>query len=1045
MSSSPHNSIFTSSGTPTSYNTSGHMQSMQNKQGKGKGHVNLKQFLNAHRVNSGEVGTTTTHTGKGAYLGAYNVPKEQQTELLAHVADAVYARNENVYLVERPGVAGPLRVDLDINYTIDPDQAPEEGVRVYDSNMFLDSFIASLVSALRGCVVMPPEAEKNLLFVFEKSQPTLRNPDKQEYKDGVHIMMPEVITSPEVQEHIRQTVMSDMGDMLEDLCEVGFQITNEPKDIYDEAIIKRNGWMVYGCGKEESPRYELKSIYNTADSSEVHKYTESECDDAPATVRKWLMMLFMQRHCKHSKGDTSSYAVNFMEYLCISGYDEFSECAYTTQYETERQAMQERELKKREKKAREDPGWRYLDASDLEFVVNLIDTCLSDERASDYHAWSKLGWCLHNIHNDNDNNGTSCTVLERYIAFSLRCKKYSEEEVISSCTQLWEEARAPTDTRDKLGMGSLCDWAKMDAPDTYKTLVSSRLDNLIRRCCEAYMPKPIMLPPDEEGGPPKPDKVKTMAFDDVNWYLVEVLHKKYGFNMVCTSVSSGHKSWWEYKNHRWTDITEGLRNYLSIDVHELFMNYAKRLMKQLATKDPKDPGQVEERANIERLRNAALGIARHTRNTTSKSKVFLESCERFSWSYRSHTKDRRHDKQFEQLLDLNLYLIGMENGVYDLKMHAFRPGCSDDMISRCTGNVWYAPADGWEDPQVRAIKTFLAQVLPDRNVRNYVMMLFASFLHGKVSELFHIFVGCGGNGKSKLIDLFTAAMGQSSSGGGYCGNLPTSALTGKRGCSSGPSPEFERLRGMRFVTVQEPETKDRLQSGRLKELTGGDTIQARALHKAPIEFKPQFGIVMASNVLPKVPGDDGGLWRRMRVVRFKSRFRRTPNPDDPTEFPIDENLTDKLHAWRLTFFWMLTRYYKVYTCGDHGEAPVLDYEAGEARLDAGLPLCRCVEMETVQYQSKNDPINKFIRSYVKTDVPPTEQKHANIEFDDLWQVYASWCKTQLMQADQDELVNAMEHRFDVIQETLGFRGWRKIRMYTGEERTEISETKHANA
>ena len=51
MSSSPHNSIFTSSGTPTSYNTSGHMQSMQNKQGKGKGHVNLKQFLNAHRVN----------------------------------------------------------------------------------------------------------------------------------------------------------------------------------------------------------------------------------------------------------------------------------------------------------------------------------------------------------------------------------------------------------------------------------------------------------------------------------------------------------------------------------------------------------------------------------------------------------------------------------------------------------------------------------------------------------------------------------------------------------------------------------------------------------------------------------------------------------------------------------------------------------------------------------------------------------------------------------------------------------------------------------
>ncbi len=970
------------------------------------------------------VGKNKDHTYRGwgptkqeYYHGNFDIPSTRRAELHSLLAKAVFEDKETVTLVECSGPAGPLRVDLDINYTIDPDHPPPANQRVYEVADFLGQFIAILCSALDECVVMPEDKEKRLLYVFEKSSPTQK--EANSWKDGVHIMMPDIITSPQVQHFIRDMVIADMDDLLTDVREAGFDVTDSPEVIYDEAVLERNGWMMYGCSKAGAPAYQLTSIWNGSVGDELHRYTESECDEAPGNIRRRLLMLFMNRHCKYAGED--SYAVQFIQRMSIRGYDEDNELPCTADFDKKRKLQAEMKKKRREKQRKQDSGVRYLEnEEDLTFAVDLVHKCLSSSRADNYQEWIKLCWCLHNIHNIDKNE-----LKIAFIEFSKQSDKYTDEESEAACEKQWALARSHLDTRDKLGMGSLCDWARRDNPEEYKRLMANRLKGLMVKCCNRYMPD----------SPPKKDAdgnlVKTPPkacnWDDVNWYLVEVLYKRYGYNMVCTSVQN--KIWWEYKNHRWTNITEGLRNYLSVDVHDLFDD----LKEHYVQKKAQLADDHEDQSKLERLMRAAAGIARHTRNITSKNKIFNESSERFAWNYRSHTKDPKHDKAFEELLDLNLYLIGLDNGVYDLKEHAFRPGCCDDMLSLGTGNIWHEPELGWQDPTVKAIQLFLAQVLPDRDTRHYVMILLASFLSGKVSELFHIFVGCGGNGKSKLIDLFTAAMGQTTGGTGYCGNLPTTALTGKRGCSSGPSPEFARLRGMRFVVVQEPETKDRLQPGRLKELTGGDTIQARALHKAPIEFKPQFGMVMASNVLPKVPGDDGGLWRRMRVVRFKSRFRRTPIPDDPTEFPIDEDLTEKLREWRFTFFWMLTRYYKVYVEGDEGAEPILDYGPGEPRAKRGLPKCASVEYETSRYQSQNDPINKFIVDNVNRDLPPLAQKTATVDFDLLWTRYVGWCKQQHSLPDQDELRNAMEHRFDVMQEGAGFRGWRKIALWTETE------------
>ena len=142
-----------------------------------------------------------------------------------------------------------------------------------------------------------------------------------------------------------------------------------------------------------------------------------------------------------------------------------------------------------------------------------------------------------------------------------------------------------------------------------------------------------------------------------------------------------------------------------------------------------------------------------------------------------------------------------------------------------------------------------------------------SLFSGKTGqEKFHIWTGSGGNGKSKLIELFEKGFGE------YCGKMSVTLITQKRAASNSCNPELVSNKGKRFVTLQEPDDDEKIHVGAMKELTGGDTIQARPLYKEPIEFKPQWKIVMTSNVLPEVTAVDRGTWRRIVVTEYPSRF-----------------------------------------------------------------------------------------------------------------------------------------------------------------------------
>ena len=104
-----------------------------------------------------------------------------------------------------------------------------------------------------------------------------------------------------------------------------------------------------------------------------------------------------------------------------------------------------------------------------------------------------------------------------------------------------------------------------------------------------------------------------------------------------------------------------------------------------------------------------------------------------------------------------------------------------------------------EDELILEVTEFLEQVLTKENVRKYVIRLLSSFLCGEIhSEKFHIWTGIGGNGKSKLIELFRKEYRR------LC--LYTSSTYHTNAVEAeGATPALAATQGKRFACLQEPE------------------------------------------------------------------------------------------------------------------------------------------------------------------------------------------------------------------------------------------------
>jgi putative DNA primase/helicase len=237
----------------------------------------------------------------------------------------------------------------------------------------------------------------------------------------------------------------------------------------------------------------------------------------------------------------------------------------------------------------------------------------------------------------------------------------------------------------------------------------------------------------------------------------------------------------------------------------------------------------------------------------------------------------------------------------------------------------------------------------------------ASTLIGENNDqTFNIYNGNGSNGKSKLVELMAACLGD------YKATVPITLITAKRNTIGSTSSEVVQLKGVRYAVMQEPSKGDRLNEGIMKEITGGDPLQGRALFKDSITFIPQFKLVVCTNTLLDVNSNDEGTWRRLCVCEFKSKFCVKEEFDDDREyqFEIDKKLGEKYIQWCPIFMSMLVE---------------------KAYITGGLvKICQAVKASSSNYRNTQDYYSEFVSDKVKKCVG------GKIKETSLYEVFKVW-------------------------------------------------------
>ena len=754
------------------------------------------KFIISYKVDKGQ---PYTHVSMGHPVGSYNIPNDKLSSFYKlYTKKYLKIKNDDkskLHILETHKEVGPIIMDIDFRFNA------EFVVRKYKFTDIIQ-IIKCYFSNIKNYLNITNDKHLKA-FIFEKRKPLA---DKGCVKDGIHIMFPYINTTKDVQHVIRECIVKDFQN---NQYFQHLQLKNSLKDVFDEAIISRNSWMMYGSSKPGREPYRLTYILDK--------------DLAEISIDKYLK---------------DNNIIKTIKKLSIrTSIDNVIPVLENKQHEIKE--YNNKIAKSLEKKKQSSQLYKNKSSDDILQDVQVLVNLLSSDRSDSFKEWLELGWCLHNI---------DFRLLDVWIEFSKKSPKYD----IGDCDKRWNDFK-----KGGYELGSLYYWARNDNPEGYAKFQQEKVKDYIETIV-----------------------VSNQKFTHHD--IAMVIYNSFKYQFVCASIK--YDSWYEFKNHRWTISEKGhcLRKILSSEVVFKFMAASTEFNNRY-TNEASDKwlnGSQECLKTVQNLKTRKY-----------KDDIMIECKEKF------------YDTKFMNKLDANIYLLGFNNGVYDLQNSIFRDGHPEDYISFSTNIDYIEYNENCE--KVQSVYDLFQKIQPEKELYKYLLTSLASYLDGHIAdEKLLIWTGTGSNGKSLTVEFFEKIFGD------YCTKLPISLLTRKHAASNAASPEVAKTQGRRFGVLQEPANDDKINIGLMKELTGGDKIEARGLYKEPVIFKPQFKLLLTCNDLPKIPSDDGGTWRRLRVLPFKSEF--CDDPVEPHQFKKDQYLIEKIDEWKEAFMSILIDYYKIY-------------------------------------------------------------------------------------------------------------------------------------
>jgi len=300
-------------------------------------------------------------------------------------------------------------------------------------------------------------------------------------------------------------------------------------------------------------------------------------------------------------------------------------------------------------------------------------------------------------------------------------------------------------------------------------------------------------------------------------------------------------------------------------------------------------------------------------------------------------------------------LLNVANGTVELETGTLREARQEDKLTRMS-HVEYDPNatdEGWDK--------FLKRMFPDPDVRDYVQRAMGYAISGLTEEdVFFVFVGEGGSGKSTFLKAITNVLGKE-----YASTADINILLNKRENRFA----FARHDMSRIVTAQESGKDTRFDAGLIKAITGSTDYQAERKGCDDYDFVPQWTWLLASNYRPVVEHDDTGVWRRLREIPINKPLPRAKQ--DPR---IRKHLWERPEAQRAILAWLV----KGFTM------------FRERRL--GAP--PAVALACDEYRYTGDSFGKFLRYRVEFDPRGAVNSEYTVVWADLMAAYVAWCEEE---------------------------------------------------
>mgnify|MGYP003999928729 CR=1 FL=1 len=688
-------------------------------------------------------------------------------------------------------------------------------------------------------------------------------------------------------------------------------LTNTIDEVLDEGITKgTTNWQLYGSRKPGNEAYMLK-----------HHFVISMDDSEEWNIETQDIGTF------DLKNNFKLLTAQYKGHVCFEMTEQVK-----SSYEKKKQSKKKKSSTKL-KLVDKNKNFDLNDISNPEILGEVIERimenidskdynikethnytmCLGESYYNPYDKWIRVGWALKN---------TDDRLFYTWMAFSSKSDKFDFDKIPEFYDMWCNFGKTDAGLTER----SIIYWAKNDNFEKYKEIREESIDY--------YIEKTVENPTD---------------FD-----FAMVLYQMYKDDFVCVSIK--RDIWYIYENHRWVENEGGtsLRISISRDVYQMYFEKMNKYAKQLGSGTIDPSSEIGEAV---KTKSRTLGdITAKLKQRGVKDNIMREAKEIF------------YVKDFMDKVDANANLLCFNNGVYDFESKHFRKGKPDDYISKSTNIDYIELKNNIHEKKIAEINDFMYKLFPEQELRDYMWQHLASTLIGKNNDqTFNIYNGCGSNGKSKLVELMSSCMGD------YKATVPITLITAKRNSIGSTSSEVVQLKGVRYAVMQEPSKGDKINEGIMKEITGGDPLQGRALFKDSVTFIPQFKLVVCTNTLLDVGSNDEGTWRRICVCEFKSKFKKLSDFEhdvedngimQPYQFELDKTLGEKFETWSPIFMSMLVN--------------------KACQTDGMVNVCDAVKSSSLSYRNTQDYYSEFITDKVK------KSEGAFIKETSLYEVFKSW-------------------------------------------------------